>query len=103
MTSPVDIDALLVALAERVLGLARSSRMFSTKRGEAPDGYSRDAWRKVARTIGVKRGRHYFVTQAQLDAYEGTSAPAAPSTSTAAWSPADAARDLGLRLVGGGR
>ena len=93
----------LRALFGRVFG---DERTFSTRKGESPPGYSRDAWRDLARRIGVKRGRWYYVSAEALDAYERGDRDVKPSNDSApasGWSPADAARALGLRAVGGGR
>ena len=83
------------------------ARTYSTRAGGAPDGYSRESWRAIAHTIGRKRGRYFFVTQAELDAYEGRveaklEAPV-NDASVAPWHPRDAARSLGLRPTGGSR
>ena len=86
--------------------LVDDDRVYSTRRGCAPEGYSRDAWRDLARRIGVPRGRYWVVTQAQLAAYEaGQAAPPPPANDAPAstWTPADAMRDLGLRPAGGTR
>ena len=81
--------------------LVTDERSYSTRPGCWPEGYSRDTWRSLARRIGVRRGRWYVVTHAQLEAHErGEPAPVTPRPSTS-WSPAEAAD--GLRLVGSGR
>ncbi|HEY6461079.1 MAG TPA: hypothetical protein VIY73_13035, partial [Polyangiaceae bacterium] len=72
---------------------------YSSRAGCAPAGYSREAWRDLARRIGVKRGRYFYVSAAELDTHErGQREPkpandAPPST----WTPAVAANAMGLR------
>jgi hypothetical protein len=83
-------------------------RTYSTRAGCAPEGYSRDAWRDLARRIGVKRGRYYVVSADELRAHERgehpvKQEPANDAPAPAAWHPRDAARALGLRQVGGAR
>ncbi len=82
---------------------AAQTTAYSTRAGGAPPGYSRDGWRALARKIGHKRGRYWYVTQAELDAFERSPKPANDSPTTSAWTPAHAARALALRPAGGAR
>ena len=88
----------------RVLGA--DDRTYSTRAGCSPDGYSRDAWRDLARRIGRRRGRYWVVTSQELDTHErGERDPKQSNdrSATSTWSPAVAARSLGLRPAGGAR
>jgi hypothetical protein len=73
---------------------------YSTRKGHAPPGYSREAWKTLARTIGTKRGRWYFVDAATLAEYEApTTAPTSPPLARA-WSPREGLGAAGLRRSG---
>jgi|HubBroStandDraft_1064217.scaffolds.fasta_scaffold778951_1 hypothetical protein len=83
---------------------ADASIVFSTRRGCGPEGYSRDAWRDLARRIGRKRGRYFYVTAAQLEAHErGAKSTPATEAKASTWHPSQAAASLGLRVLGGSR
>jgi hypothetical protein len=94
------------AIAPHVFAVAaaRASATYSTRPGCAPPGYSRDAWRALAHRIGVRRGRYHFVDAATLEAHERGEREPKPQTAAPAsnWTPADAARAVGLRAVEGG-
>jgi len=69
----------LDSLLRRLLAVADEPRTYSTRKGEAPPGYSREAWRALAHTIGARRGRYWYVDAARLEAHErGTREPAEP-------------------------
>ena len=77
---------------------------YSTRAGGAPPGYAREPWRAVAHKIGVRRGRHWYISAEQLAAYEQRdSKPANDAPLASTWTPKKAAEALGLRPVGGAR
>jgi hypothetical protein len=91
-------------LASALSGVAAGATVFSTRRGYEAPGYGRDEWRRVAHQIGVRRGRYFVVTQAQLEAFErGKRDPKPPNDrlAPATWTPAVAADELGLRPARG--
>jgi hypothetical protein len=100
-TAPEDVEAiraLVRAELRSILGpiLEDKPATYSTRRGEWPPGYSRDAWRNIARRIGTRRGRWWVVSADALAAYErGERAQAAAETP--AWSPTSALASVGLR------
>jgi hypothetical protein len=83
--------------------LAREERVYSTRAGDAPPGYGREAWRAIAHAIGTKRGRYWYVTAEQLETYERQrdAKPANDSPKPSTWHPRMAGEALGLRKVGG--
>jgi len=86
--------------------LLNEERVYSSRRGHGPEGYSDEAWKDLARRIGTRRGRWYIVTVEQLAAHEAGDRdpkPANDSPAPAAWHPSMAARALGLRPAGGSR
>ena len=98
----------LVALElARMLSTRVEPSGFSTRKGCGPEGYSSYAWNDLARRIGTKRGRWWFVSREQLAAHEGVKAlPVSPPTPSGPvpWHPSQAAASLGLRpLPKGGR
>lgn len=97
-----------IVMAQLVTALgAVGTATYSTREGCAPDGYSRDAWRALARRIGVRRGRYWYVSQSQLDAHERRRDEhdhhdqQAPANDADAWTPADSAAAAGHRGNGG--
>jgi hypothetical protein len=81
--------------------LVADDRTYSTRAGCGPAGYSRDAWRDLARRIGRRRGRFWIVTRDELDKYERREPQPVATEPASAWSPAAAARSMHLRSVGG--
>jgi len=80
-----------------------AGKTYSTRAGQWPPGYSRDAWRGLAKQIGTRRGRYWFVEADVLRAHEQR--PPAPTVKSSTWSPAEAADGLRRvsRAAGGGR
>jgi len=117
---PLDLEQVAARAAEIVLarlsaGLAAEPAAFSTHRdGPRPREYARRprAWRQLASRIpgAVRLGRWVTVPREAYDSWlaaqgsNGEPPPASgarPTVQEAEWSPADVARDLGLRLPGG--
>ncbi len=106
-------DRAAAIVLERLLGALRpaSPPVYSTRRGHGPPGYADREWKRIARIIGARRGRWWYVTAEELQAFERRSSAPAPATSSArpvandaAWTPDDTLRELGLRSTrGGGR
>jgi hypothetical protein len=86
-----------IVLARITCALVGAPETYSTRAGCAPPGYSRDAWRRVARQIGTRRGRWYVVTREQLDAHERGQIAHATANDATEWSPASALAGAGLR------
>jgi hypothetical protein len=117
--APLDLEQVAARAAEIVLarlsaGLAAEPAAFSTHRdGPRPREYARRprAWRQLAPQIpgAVRLGRWVTVPREAYDrwlAAQGSNLQAPPASGArltrqeAEWSPADVARDLGLRLPG---
>jgi hypothetical protein len=105
--TPEDVKALVRAELRGLLTKLLDDRptAYSSRRGHGPPGYAERDWKALAKRLGVRRGRWWVVERSALEAYEarrdskpGNDAPATAAT----WTPATAATDLGLRLVGGG-
>lgn len=109
------VERAAAIVLDRLLGALRpvSPPVYSTRKGQGPPGYADREWKRLARTIGVRRGRWWYVGAAELQAFERGGAPVpAPATSSAraiandgAWTPDDTLRELGFRSTrrGGGR
>jgi hypothetical protein len=95
----------LAQLAAALTGAGDRTLVYSTRVGCSPPGYSRDAWRDLARRIGRRRGRYWFVSHEELDAYEHRERDPKPANDPAPskWHPSQAARALGLRPAGESR
>ena len=102
------------ALAPHVFALAvtaskQPTGTYSSRKGCGAAGLSEEENKRIARVIGVKRGRWWVYTAEQLAAYErqrdGKPAPANDPPVSKPWHPRDAAPALGLRPVrtGGSR
>lgn len=109
-TGPLDeraVRALVRDELRRMLArLVADDRVYSTREGCAPPGYSRDAWRSLARRLGVRRGRYWYVSAEQLEAYERGDRDAKPANDPAParpWHPSMAAEARGMRTAGGSR
>jgi len=85
--------------------LLSDDRIYSSRASHGPVGYSREAWRQLAKRIGVKRGRWWIVTHEQLEAYEQRQrlpqADAVASAKPSSWHPSQIAIEMGWRPVRG--
>jgi hypothetical protein len=106
------VPLVMAKIASALSGALDGGRVYSTRTGCAPAGYSRDRWRAVAHQIGTKRGRWWVVTAERLAAYEDGERDPKPPTGTPAndaparpWHPSMSAEAAGMRPVGvgGGR
>jgi hypothetical protein len=98
------VAPLMIAQLVAALTGAAQPRAYSNRRGGAPEGYSREAWAALSRVIGTRRGRYFYVSQAQLDAHEaGLQEAPASVAEPAAWHPNMASAALGIRRLGGGK
>lgn len=96
-----EIRALIREELRRMFAVALDvdERTYSTRTGCGPEGYSRESWRAIAHAIGVKRGRYYYVTAAQLAAHEQRDHKPANDAAPTSWHPSEAAAALNLRAV----
>ena len=94
------------------LGITASKQptgTFSSRRGCGAPGLSDEQSKRIARVIGVQRGRWWIYTAEQLAVYERGDRDVKPANDTPApavpWHPRDAAAALGLRptRTGGAR
>jgi hypothetical protein len=102
-STPVDVRAVAVEVVRLLLATLTQPSGWSTRKGHEHPDYSRDQWRAIAHAIGTKRGRYHYVSAESLAAYEQNRGDASPIPAPSDWTPADAARELDLRVVEGGK
>ncbi len=109
-----EVRALIRDEVRRILARGIGEETYSTRSGCGPDGYSRDAWRDLARRIGRRRGRYWYVSAEELETYEGRRGGSGeraayfrsmetPVPAAEPWHPSMAAKAANLRAVDGGR
>jgi hypothetical protein len=99
-------------LAPFVFGVAAKATAgpegYSSRKGQGAPGYSDEAWAALAKKIGVRRGRWFYVSAERLAEYEAgelstnDSSPSQLITASSSWHPGDDVERLRLRAVNGG-
>ena len=116
MTRPLDEAGVRALVRDEVRSVLRellgrldaSAEGFSSRKGCGPVGYSDERWKTIARQIGVRRGRWFFVSKEALAAYEARGGAKASADAPAndapvsTWHPSEIAKSLALRPVGRG-
>ena len=105
-----DLEARVAVLERKLAAIGEALGVrpagYSDRKGCGPAGYADRKWKALAKRIGVRRGRWFYVSAEQLAAHEAKQAPAPVEVSpapAAPWNPRKALEAAGLRVVGGSR
>ena len=95
------------AIAPFIFGAAleaakRPGGVYSSRRGCGAPGYSDEESKRIARLIGIRRGRWHVYSAEQLAEYERGKNETPAAVRPSAWHPSQAAAAAGLRIVKAG-